>query len=45
LKFIIFCFDQALHPWDVRLILEGRIACATWSYLENVDLNLKSINP
>lgn len=38
-KFITFCFDEALHRWDIRHFLEGRTYCAIWSYLENIDLN------
>jgi hypothetical protein len=44
MKFITFCFDKALHLWDIRPFFEGRTYCAIWSYLENVDLDKRSIN-
>jgi hypothetical protein len=43
MKFITFCLDKALHHWNIRPILEGRTNCATWSYLENVDLKSNNI--
>jgi hypothetical protein len=44
MKFITFCLDRALHVSDMWHVLEDKTYCATWSYLQNIDLNKRSIS-